>query len=226
MGNWQIPDPAFVKDRQIRSMLEPMRQAIVEMQTGTGATKTNRSLTVDELIQLGILGLDGENVYSRVNMIARSYAQEAAAASGGGGSGSTTSSGGAIITSTYRLEVPAGGLLADNISTTILLPVGSVIVRAWYYVSQAFATDGTACTIGLGVDGDDPYGILPMRDITHPDWAVGLHIGMIYKATSGPPYTNICTAERAVKFTITDTPSTSRLTAGRVLLVCEYLVFT
>jgi len=228
---WQIPDPAMLRDSTLRAFMDPIRQNLMLLMGQFSNKANDRALTPADLINLGIIGSDETGFYSKVNAIVRNYINE-----GGSGGGATASAGGAQATAlvTARTEVSfttGSGQPVGVYEAGITLPEGAVILRSWYYVIEALAASTPAllarATLSMGVHTDDPEGIVPVFAADSDVWSVGLHMGMQHKVGPSLPYTNICTAGRDVIYTVGDSAGTSSiLTAGRVVFVCEYVVFT
>lgn len=227
MAIWNIPDPASLPDRSLRAFLEPIRNNLMTLLGQFSNTTGQRALTPDELVTLGILGKDDTGYYSRVNQIARAYAEGTATAAGSAASGGTSGSAtGAINTASATIDFTnASGVPVGSYETSIELPGNAIIIRAWYYVISALTADNAAnlaaATFSIGVAVDDPQGIADWAPADSLAWSAGMHEGMGHKTTGMARATAITTAARRVIYSF---GGGQYLTAGKIMVVCEYVV--
>lgn len=100
------------------------------------------------------------------------------------------------------------------------LPNNAVVVRAYYNTATTFTSATDAATISIGIPTDDAAGIkaaVAISDGTNPydaGWFECIQDG------TAAAFSNACTAERAITFTV----AVEALTAGKLTLFCEYVI--
>lgn len=218
-----IPPTEGVKDRGIRSVLEAMKNNLDILAGRFSSTATQRAMTVQDLIDIGIVGLDRGALYSKVNTIARELQDAQTQGSGAGGgvsSGGTVASSDEIHVYSARATFDVGGgkAVAEH-SLGVALPIGAVVTWGMYSVETAL-TGGAGAQLALGIDADDEYAFVPLLPIADPAWSVGRHQALLHKPLGSPPYSEKCTAARNLIASV----SGAALTAGRVVVWVQYVV--
>jgi hypothetical protein len=113
-----------------------------------------------------------------------------------------------------------GGKAAAAHGLGVSLPDNAIVTRAWYEVLTTFTSSGDNATIQLGIPTDDAAGIkaaVAIDDGGNP-WDAGLHEGIQDGAASN--FSTKTTASRE----LTATVAVEALTAGKLILFCEYVV--
>jgi hypothetical protein len=112
------------------------------------------------------------------------------------------------------------GVTAGTYDLEVTLPDNAYIVRAWYKILITFQSATDAATIELGIDTDDPTGIvaaIAINDVSTP-WTIGLH-----EAIQDGTVANFTVKTTAARKLIVDV-TTEDLTAGELNLFIEYQV--
>jgi len=123
-----------------------------------------------------------------------------------------------IARATYDFSVDGG--TAGPIGLGVTLPDNAVITRSWYSVETTFTSGDDSATVALGLPTDDAEGIAVATAISAGGnvWDAGYHEGIQDGAATN--FSERCTAARELTLTI----GVQNLTAGKLILFCEYVV--
>ena len=123
-----------------------------------------------------------------------------------------------IARATYDFAVD-GGVVGD-IGLGVTLPDNAVITRSWYSVLTQFTSADDSATVAIGIPTDDAAGIVAALAISGEGdiWDAGLHEGI--QTGTAANFSEQTTAARELTLTI----GVQNLTAGKLILFCEYVV--
>lgn len=125
-----------------------------------------------------------------------------------------------IARAVYDFSVDGGSVGAIGLGVT--LPDNAIVTRAWYHVVTTFTspTGPDNATVALGITSDDATGIvaaLAINDVSNI-WDAGNHEGIQDGAVSN--FSTQTTAARELILTV----GVEDLTAGKLILFCEYVI--
>jgi len=123
-----------------------------------------------------------------------------------------------IARATYDFAVD-GGVVGD-IGLGVSLPDNAVVVRSWYTVLTNFTSANDSATVAIGIPTDDAAGIVAALAISGEGdiWDAGHHEGI--QVGTAATFSEQTTAARELTLTI----GVQNLTAGKLILFCEYVV--
>ena len=123
-----------------------------------------------------------------------------------------------IARATYDFADKGGTV--GNIGLGVSLPVNAVIVRSWYTVLTTFTSADGSATVAISISTDDVAGIVAATAINADGtiWAAGHHEGI--QTGTAENFSEQTTAARELMLTI----GVQKLTAGKLILFCEYVV--
>lgn len=121
-----------------------------------------------------------------------------------------------IARATYDFDVNGG--VAGDIGLGVSLPVNAVIVRSWYTVLTPFTSDDSTATVALSIPVDDVEGIAAAAALSANNYTAGHHEGI--QTGTAANFSEQTTEDRELTLTI----GVQDLTAGKLILFCEYVV--
>lgn len=121
-----------------------------------------------------------------------------------------------IARATFDFAASGGDTGSYGLGVT--LPDNSVITRSWYTVESGFTSADSTATIALTVPTDDVAGIAAVSAISENAWDAGHHEGIQDGAAAN--FSKQCTAARELTLTI----GVQAITAGKLVLFCEYVI--
>ena len=123
-----------------------------------------------------------------------------------------------IARATYDFAVD-GGVVGD-IGLGVSLPDNAVVVRSWYTVLTNFTSADDSATVAISIPTDDAAGIVAALAISGEGdiWDAGHHEGI--QVGTATTFSEQTTAARELTLTI----GVQNLTAGKLILFCEYVV--
>jgi hypothetical protein len=123
-----------------------------------------------------------------------------------------------IARATYDFSVD-GGVVGD-IALGVTLPDNSVIVRSWYTVLTTFTSANDSATVAISIPTDDVAGIVAATAISAGGnvWDAGHHEAI--QVGTAATFSEQTTAARELTLTV----GVQDLTAGKLILFCEYVV--
>lgn len=190
----------------------------------TGQTADNRPIALDAKTSGRILVGDGTDLVSvavsgDVTLAANGAVTIAAGAvdeamlSGYGVDGLHTKR---IARATYDFAVD-GGTVGD-IGLGVTLPDNAIITRSWYSVLAGLTSADSTAEVSLSIPTDDVAGIAAATAISTTNWDAGNHEGIQDGAAAN--FSVQTTAARELTLTI----GVQALTAGKLILFCDYVV--
>lgn len=114
-----------------------------------------------------------------------------------------------------------GGKAVASYGLGVVLPDNAIITRSWYEVITTFTSAGAdAGTIALGIPTDDVAGIVAALAISNGGniWDAGLHEGIQDGAAANMSVKTTAARELTADVAVQD------LTAGKLVLFCEYVI--
>lgn len=198
-----IPATESVKDREISDILTAIRSNIMNLYRAKGNIQ-NSALTVSDLANIGIIGVDGSNIYSKVPNQSIVASRRASG-----------SSAGSILSASATFDATSGA----SVGTTYLaitLPVNAVVIRAFYEVLISFA-GGAGATIAISIPTDDVSGIVAPAALGST-WNTGWH--ECIQDGSAANFSEKTTAERLIGVDI----GVNSLTDGKLNVYLQYVV--
>lgn len=123
-----------------------------------------------------------------------------------------------IARATYDFAVDGGTAGSHGLGVT--LPDNAVVVRSWYTVLTTFTSADDSATIAISIPTDDVAGIVAATAISADGtpWDAGHHEGI--QVGTAATFSEQTTAARELTLTI----GVQDLTAGKLILFCEYVV--
>jgi len=122
-----------------------------------------------------------------------------------------------IARATYDFDVD-GGKVGD-IELGVSLPENAIIIRSWYTVLTSLASDDdSTATVALSIPTDEAVEIAAATALSENNYATGYHEGI--QTGTAAKFSEPTTAARELTLTIGE----EELTAGKLILFCEYVV--
>jgi len=121
-----------------------------------------------------------------------------------------------IARATYDFAVD-GGVVGD-IGLGVTLPDNAIITRSWYTVLSDLTSANSTATVALSIPVDDVEGIAAATALSANNYTAGLHEGI--QTGTAANFSEQTTAARELTLTI----DVQDLTAGKLILFCEYVV--
>ncbi len=119
---------------------------------------------------------------------------------------------------TYDFAVDGGEI--GSIGLGVSLPDNAIVTRSWYEVLTTFTSSTDAATVAISIPTDDVAGIVAATAISAEGniWDAGKHEGI--QLGTAASMSEKTTAARELTLTI----GTEALTAGKLILYCDYVV--
>ena len=123
-----------------------------------------------------------------------------------------------IARATYDFDVDGGEV--GDIGLGVTLPDNAIITRSWYKVLTSFTSAESTAEVCLSIPTDDVAGIAASTALSAEgdNWAAGFHSGIQDGQVLN--FSEQTTAARELTLTI----DVQDLTAGKLILFCEYVV--
>ena len=121
-----------------------------------------------------------------------------------------------IARATFDFSVSGGDTGSYGLGVT--LPDNAVVTRSWYTVESGFTSADSTATIALTIPTDDVAGIAAASAISGNAWDAGHHEGIQDGAAAN--FSEQCTAARELTLTV----GVQAITAGKLVLFCEYVI--
>lgn len=123
-----------------------------------------------------------------------------------------------IARATYDVDVNGG--VAGDIGLGVFLPDNAVVTRAWYTVLTTFISEDDSATVAISIPADDVAGIVAATAISAVGdvWAAGHH--ECIQVGTAATFSKQTTEARELTLTI----GVQNLTAGKLILFCEYVI--
>jgi len=121
-----------------------------------------------------------------------------------------------IARATYDFGVSGG--VAGSFGLGVSLPDNAIITRSWYHVLTSCTSADSTAEVSLSIPTDDVAGIAAATAISTTNWDAGIHEGI--QTGTAADFSNQTTAARELTLTI----GVQDLTAGKLILFCEYVV--
>jgi hypothetical protein len=123
-----------------------------------------------------------------------------------------------IARATYDFAADGGAV--GSIGLGVTLPDNAVIVRSWYTVLTTFTSADDSATVAISIPTDDIAGIVAATAISAGGnvWDAGHHEGI--QVGTAATFSEQTTAARELTLTV----GVQDLTAGKLILFCEYVV--
>jgi len=122
-----------------------------------------------------------------------------------------------IARATYDFDVDGGAV--GDIRLGVTLPDNAIITRSWYTVLTSLASDDdSTATVALSIPDDDVAGIAAATALSENHYTAGHHDGL--QTGTAATFSAQTTAARELTLTIGE----QALTAGKLILFCEYVV--
>ena len=204
-----IPSATHVPDKQVRRILDPMKQSIDQI-TGTSGVFLNSAATLAQLKNAGIIDVDGTTVFNPNAATAASLTAISVEATE-----STFFFVRAVLDGTAGLAVASS---PHDLGFT--LPSNAIVIYSFIEVLTTFVSATDAATIALGIASDDPSGIkaaIAISDGSNP-WDAGFKDAIPDRAAAN--MTTKTTASRKVQADV----AVEDITAGKLNLFLEFVV--
>lgn len=121
-----------------------------------------------------------------------------------------------IARATYDFADKGGAV--GSIGLGVSLPDNAIITRSWYTVLSSLASTNNTATVALSIPTDDVAGIAAATALSANNYAAGHHEGI--QTGTAATFSKQTTAARELTLTIGE----EKLTAGKLILFCEYVV--
>jgi hypothetical protein len=121
-----------------------------------------------------------------------------------------------IARATYDFAVDGGAV--GSIGLGVSLPDNAIITRSWYTVLSSLTSADSTATVALSIPTDDAAGIAAATALSANNYAAGHHEGI--QTGTAANFSEQTTAARELTLTI----GVQDLTAGKLILFCEYVV--
>ena len=121
-----------------------------------------------------------------------------------------------IARATYDFGVSGG--VAGSFGLGVSLPDNAIITRSWYHVLTSCTSADSTAEVSLSIPTDDVAGIAAATAISTTNWDAGIHEGI--QTGTAANFSNQTTAARELTLTI----GVQDLTAGKLILFCEYVI--
>ena len=194
----------------------------IKIKRGTAAEWT----TANPVLEAGELGYvsdtntlkvgDGTTAYSSLNaLVVSTGAINEAMLSGYGIDGLHAKR---IARATYDFAVDGGEV--GDVGLGVTLPDNAIITRSWYKVLTSFTSADSTAEVCLSIPTDGVAGIAASTALSAEgaNWAAGFHSGIQDGQVSN--FSEQTTEARELTLTI----AVQDLTAGKLILFCEYVV--
>lgn len=121
-----------------------------------------------------------------------------------------------IARATY--DFAADGGVVGDIELGVSLPENAIITRSWYTVLSKLTSANSTATVALSIPDDDVAGIAAATALSDNKYTAGHHEGI--QTGTAATFSEQTTAARELTLTI----GVQDLTAGKLILFCEYVV--
>lgn len=121
-----------------------------------------------------------------------------------------------IARATYDFDANGGEV--GDIGLGVSLPDNAIITRSWYTVLSSLTSANSTATVALSIPTDDAVEIAAATALSDDNYAAGHHDGI--QTGTAANFSEQTTAAGELTLTI----GVQKLTAGKLILFCEYVV--